>query len=73
MGAVMQPTDFQSANAQQRRKLLEQAPIKDIEDLIPVLVARVRETGEAFRKAQDELAEALSWSEVKKEVASRGQ
>lgn len=58
------------ANDAQRRQLLLQAPVRDIEDLIPVLVEKVKATGEAFRLAQEELAEALLVSEAKREVAS---
>lgn len=63
-------TPLRAANDAQRRQLLLAAPISDIEDLIPVLADRVKTTGEAFRLAQEELAEALLVNEAKKESAN---
>jgi hypothetical protein len=64
------PAEIRAANDAQRRQQLLDAPISDIEDLIPVLVENVKKTGESFRLAQEELAEALLVSEAKKEMAN---
>ena len=65
----MGPMDIREANLAQRRQLLRTAPVKDLEDLIPILAERCRVTREAARQAEEELAEALLMSEAKKEAA----
>lgn len=60
--------ELRAANRAQSLQLLSQAPPKDIEDLIPILTARVRETTLAHQRALDELADALLVSEANREV-----
>lgn len=67
---TFEPTDLKSANLAQRRQLLQMAPVRDLEDLIPILAERCRVTREAAREAEEELAEALLMSEARKEQAN---
>lgn len=53
------PTDLKSANDAQRANLLREAPVRDLDDLIPILARKAREAAIAARKAEEELAEAL--------------
>lgn len=62
-------SEHRRANREQRRQLLQDAPIRDIEDLIPVLAEKAKISREAARRAEEELAEALLVSEAKKEAA----
>lgn len=57
--AMHTPTDLRTANLAQRKNLLRDAPLRDLDDLIPVLVKRARDAAIASRKAEEELAEAL--------------
>ncbi len=69
--AAFEPSpSVREANDAQRRQQLLDAPISDIEDLIPVLAENCRKTREAARRAEDELAEALLVSEAKKEATN---
>lgn len=57
--AMHEPTDLREANLRQRRMLLAQAAPKDIDDLIPILDAKMREAKAAYDRASAELADAL--------------
>lgn len=67
--AMHTPVDLKSANDTQRANLLRDAPMRDLDDLIPVLVKRARDAAIASRKAEEELAEALL---AKQEHSARG-
>lgn len=57
--AAYRATEHRKANAEQRSSLLRDATPRDLDDLIPILAKRARESADIARRDSEELAEAL--------------
>lgn len=57
---IARQSALRAANEAQRKALLDTAPMRDLQDLVPVLSERVRITKAEYDKAVQELADVLS-------------
>jgi hypothetical protein len=56
---IAREASLRAANEAQRKALLDTAPMRDLQDLVPVLSERVRLTKVEYDKAVQELADVL--------------
>lgn len=57
---IVRSKALMAANEAARKALIEVAPIRDLDDLVPVLSERVRLTKDEYDKAVRELADVLT-------------